>query len=132
MLGPISRNLSIARWARSFAVLWSAGVNIAKALEVSSRSSLNAYYERALSVAAAQTRLGRPLSQSLAGAEMLPPYLLHIIQTSETVGRMDDQLLSLAAEMEREALTRAELAMNKIVIAAQVALFLVAFIHSAL
>jgi len=125
-LGVISRNLSAARWARSFAVLWAAGINISTALEVSSGSALNARYERALRIAARQTRQGMPLSQSLAGTELLPAYLLGVIKMCETAGSMDNSLLILAAEMERDALCRSVEEMNRFVIYGNVVVMLVA------
>ncbi len=121
-LGSVSRSLSAARWARSFAALWSAGVPISTALEVSSASALNAHYERALRLAAMQTRQGNSLSQSLARTQQLPGHLLGVIAACEMSGRLDDGLLRLAEEMEQEALARATEEMNKSVVAAYILL----------
>jgi type IV pilus assembly protein PilC len=115
-LGIVSRKLSAARWARSFAVLWSAGINISNALEVSSTSALNAHYEKEFRAAAVQTRMGRCLSDCLARTELLPPYLVGIIRSCEETGKMDDELLRVATEMEREALDKSIIEMNRIVI----------------
>jgi type II secretory pathway component PulF len=124
--GMISRNLSAARWARSFAVLWSAGVNISTALEVSSGSSLNAHYERELRQAAVQTRLGRSLSDCLKRTQLLPPYLLGVISVCETAGRMDDQLIRIAADMERDALHKAIIQLNRMVALVQLIIIIAA------
>jgi type IV pilus assembly protein PilC len=127
-LGIITRNLAAARWARSFAVLWSAGVNISTALEASSKTALNAHYERELRAAAVQTRMGRPLSDCLARTKLLPPFLLGIIRSCEITGKMDDQLVRLAIEMEREALDRSIREMNRIVMTSVLFLMLLAAI----
>jgi len=127
-IGVISRNLSAARWARSFAVLWAAGVNISSALEVSAGSALNARYERALLLAARQTRQGMSLSDSLARIELLPAHLLAVIKSSETAGSFDENLLVLATEMERDALCRAVIEMNKFVMFAQLTVIIAAVI----
>jgi len=119
-LGIVTRNLAAARWARSFATLWAAGVNISTSLEVSSRSALNVCYERALRLAALHTRQGIPLSESLARTQLLPPHLLNVIATCEEAGKFDTGLLKLAEEMEREALTRAMEEMNKIVVVVEI------------
>lgn len=124
--GLVHRNLAAARWARSFAALWGAGVNISTAIEVASRTTLNARYERDLQAAALQTRLGRPLSESLSTAKLLPAHLISIIMTCEMVGSLDSQLLKLATQMESEALARAIEEMNKLVIAAQIIFLVVA------
>jgi len=131
-IGVISRNLSAARWARSFAVLWAAGINISTALEVSAGSALNARYERALLNAAKQTRQGVPLSECLAGLELLPSHLLGVIKLSEMSGKMDESLLTLATEMERDALCRSVVAMNQFVIYGQVVIIIAAVIIAVL
>jgi type IV pilus assembly protein PilC len=127
-LGIVSRNLSAARWARSFATLWRAGVNISTGLEVSSRSALNAHYERELLFAAKQTRLGQPLSVCLARTQLLPPHLLQIIRVCDETGKLDDQLLRTAYEMERDALDRSIREMNRIVTYTYILFVAIAFI----
>jgi type II secretory pathway component PulF len=94
---------------------------------VSSRSTLNAYYERAFQLAATQTRQGRTLTQSLAGTQLIPPHLLSIIATSEEAGRMEDSLKWLATQMEEEALTTATIEMNRVVAFAAILLIIAAF-----
>jgi type IV pilus assembly protein PilC len=125
-LGMVSRNLSASRWARSFAVLWSAGINISTALEISSRSALNIHYERAFMKAAGDTRRGRSLSESVAATELLPPHLLSIIRTCEISGRLDDQLLHMADQMEIEAVEKSIVEMNRIIYAIQITILVLA------
>ena len=121
----VVRNLAAARWARSFATLWGAGVAISPALEVSSRSALNAYYEQAILRASGQTRLGRSLHQSLSATHLLPAHLLSVIATGETSGHLAEMLERLASGMEEEALARATQEMM-IVTAGEVVLGLLA------
>lgn len=124
-LGLVTRNLSAARWARSFAVLWRAGVQISFALEVSSRSALNAYYEDALLKAARRTRAGTSLYQSLVETHLLPANLMAIVGTGETTGNLADILELHATEMEHEALQRAMQEMNTNVLLGQIILMLI-------
>ncbi len=105
--GTVARNLAAARWARSFVTLWNSGVPVSTALEVSSRSALNAYYERALRRAALQTRQGHTLYDSLARTELLPGYLLGIIATGEESGKLGDALEQFVTLLEAEAFTKA-------------------------
>ena len=121
-MGSVARHLAAARWARSFATLWGAGVAISPALEVSSRSALNAYYERAIRRAAGQTRLGRTLHQSLGATQLLPAHLLNVIATGETSGHLAEVLEGLAAAMEEEAFARAAQEMMTIVVAGEILL----------
>ena len=125
-MGTVIRNLAAARWARSFATLWGAGVAISPALEVSSRSALNAYYERAIQRAARETRHGRSLHESLGGTQLLPAYLLGIIATGEMSGNLGEGLERLAADLEDEAFHRASQEMMTMVVAGEVLLAVVA------
>jgi type IV pilus assembly protein PilC len=106
-MGTVARNLAAARWGRSFATLWNAGVPVSDALEVSSRSALNAFYERALLQAARQTRQGWTLHQSLSATQLLPSYLLGIIAVGETGGNLADSLERFVVILEDEAFTKA-------------------------
>jgi type IV pilus assembly protein PilC len=106
--GTVARNLAMARWARSFATCWNAGVPISEALEVSSKSALNAYYERALIKAAKRTRSGWTLRDSLAETQLLPAYLLDIIGAGESSGKLGETLDRFAGMLEDEALTKGQ------------------------
>ncbi len=102
--GQVSRKLSAARWGRSFATMWQAGVPISQALEVSSRSALNAYYETDIQRAALITREGTMLSQALGNTTMLPAYLLDVLRTGESTGRFAESLESFVTILEDEAM----------------------------
>jgi type IV pilus assembly protein PilC len=106
-VGLTLRNLAAARWARSFATLWNCGVPISTALEVSSRSALNACYEKALRRAALETRRGSTLYDSLCKTELLPNYLLDIIRTGEMSGSLGTSLDHFATQLEEEAFAQA-------------------------
>ena len=106
-MGTITRNLSAARWARSFSTLYNSGVPISTALEVSAQSALNARYERALLRAALDTRAGRSLGESLVTTQLLPRHLLQMIATGEMTGNLGICLEQFAAELESEAFTKA-------------------------
>lgn len=124
-VGGVLRNLAMARWARSFATLWNAGVPVSHALEISSRSALNAYYERRLLLAAAETRHGRTIRDTLASTQLLPPYLLGVIAAGETSGELGVALEHLAAEMENDAYAKSIQEMNLLVGIGQIVFILI-------
>jgi type IV pilus assembly protein PilC len=128
--GLVFRNLAAARWARSFATLWGAGVNISTALEIASRSALNAHYARAMRKAAIQTRQGKSLSQCLTETQLLPRQLLSCIAASEYAGRMEETLMTLATDLENEAYPRALEEMNRMVIAVQFLIIIIMVLHA--
>jgi general secretion pathway protein F len=121
-VGRVSRNLAAARWARSFAILCSAGVNISHALDVSAPSSLNYRYEYALRRAARDSRKGVPVSVSMARGRLIPESLAAVVAACESTGTFDRSMVSVATDMEKEALGEAIHEMNKLVIVGQVIL----------
>lgn len=107
-VGSIERSVASARWARSFGTMWHAGVPISLALEVSSRSTLNAYYEQQISRAAILTRQGTGLAASLATMEMTPKHLLPLLAIGEESAKFADALDSFVEALEEEAILKAQ------------------------
>lgn len=105
--GAIQRNLASARWARSFATMWHAGVPIWQALDVASRSSLNAYYETEIQKAVVLTRQGKSLADSLEGIELTPRHLLPILRVAETTAEFGKALDQYVESLEEEAIQKA-------------------------
>jgi type IV pilus assembly protein PilC len=125
-IGATLRLLAGARWARSFATLWSCGVPVSSALEISSRSALNAHYEQAILKAARETRYGRSLSVSLAGTQLLPANLVQIIAIGEESGSLGSTLDMFVNGMEDEAFHRASKQFTMILAAGEVILLVLA------
>lgn len=106
-LGAIQRNRASARWARSFATMWHAGVPISPALDVASRSSLNAYYETQIQKAVVLTRQGKSLADSLEGIELTPRHLIPILRVAETTAEFGKALDQYVESLEVEAIQKA-------------------------
>lgn len=107
-VGAIERSVASARWARSFGTMWNAGVPISQALEVSSRSSLNAYYEVQIMKAAELTRQGKGLAESLSTMELTPRHLLPILSIGEKSADFGKALDVFVDAMEEEAIVKAQ------------------------
>lgn len=107
-VGAIERSVASARWARSFSTMWHAGVPISLTLEVASRSSLNAYYERQLMKAAEATRMGLSIAQSLEKVELLPKHLLPILNVGHESSRFSELLDHFVDAVEEEAIVKAQ------------------------
>lgn len=107
-VGAIERAVASARWARSFATMWHAGVPISYALEVASRSSLNAYYEYELMKAADLTRQGKSIRDSLESCELTPRHLLPILSVGHESARFGESLDAYVGALEDEAVLKAQ------------------------
>lgn len=125
-MGAVARNLAAARWGRSFATLWSCGVPVSTALEVSARSALNAKYERVFRQAAIRTRYGESLGDCLVSTELLPSHLVEMVRIGELSGSLGYSIEQFASELEKEALTKAAQQLAFLVTAGQILLIIVA------
>lgn len=120
VMGVVARNLAAARWSRSLATLYNAGVPVSQALEIASMSALNAHYERALQHAAQRTRRGQSLSESLAGTELFPERLISVIAVGEGSGHLGDAIDHFASILEAEAIAVANRSFMAITVAVQI------------
>ncbi len=103
ILGLSFRSAAGARWARSFAANWENGIPVSQTLELSAISVRNRSYASAMMMAAARTRNGWSLKDSLAHVEWLPPNLVNYIETGELTGNFETCLNQLAVQMEDDA-----------------------------
>ena len=107
-VGVIERNLATARWGRSFATMWHAGVPVSQALDVSSRSTLNAYYEQQMRYAVQLTRQGVGVSEALSHIELTPRHLLPLLKVGEETAEFGEALDRFVDALEEEALIKAQ------------------------
>jgi len=97
------RALATARWGRTLSALVDCGVPISSALEAAADAARNRHYAEALRRAAARTREGRTLHESLADTRLLPSHLLEMIRTGETAGELGPLLDRFADTLEDDA-----------------------------
>lgn len=107
-VGAIERNLATARWGRSFATMWHAGVPVSQALDVASRSTLNAYYEKQMRHAVFLTRQGVGVSEAMSHIELVPKDLLPLLAVGEETADFGPALDRFVEALEEEALVKAQ------------------------
>ncbi len=107
-VGAIERSLATARWGRSFATMWHAGVPVSQALDVASRSTLNAFYEAELQRSVVLTRAGKSVTESLEGIELTPRHLLPLLKVGEETAKFGEALDQYVDVLEEEALLKAQ------------------------
>jgi type II secretory pathway component PulF len=104
--GGTVRMLALAKFARSLASLYAAGVLIPRALEVSAMVTGNAFYSWKISGAVKNLMGGATLSECLRSTGAFPPMFLSMVNTGETTGSLDDMLGKIADFYEDQANTR--------------------------
>ncbi|GAB4314771.1 MAG: type II secretion system F family protein [Candidatus Sumerlaeia bacterium] len=96
VFGQLFLKMAIARFARTFATLIRAGVNILLALEIVSRTAQNAVLERAIENTKISIQSGESLSRPLMDSGVFPPMVTRMIDVGERTGALESMLTKVA------------------------------------
>lgn len=103
---PVLKNvvikMAIARFARTFASLMTAGVGVLRALDVTGGSIGNKIIEQELKDAAKEVKNGKQLSEPLSHSQYFPPIVAQMLAIGEESGQTDTVLLKVADFYEEE------------------------------
>lgn len=102
VLKTIIIKVAIARFARTFASLMSAGVNVLDALEVTGGAIGNKVIEKELQEAAKEVKNGKQLSVPLSSSAHFPPIVPQMLAIGEETGQIDTVLVKVAEFYEEE------------------------------
>lgn len=102
VLKTIITKIAVARFARTFAALTSAGVTVLEALEVTGGAIGNVVIENELRDAAKQVRNGKPLSEPIAASKYFPAIVAQMLTVGEETGQIDTILVKVADFYEEE------------------------------
>ncbi len=97
--------IAIARFARTFASLMSAGVAVLDALEVTGGAIGNKVIENELKEAAKAVRNGKQLSEPLSHSKHFPAIVPQMLAIGEETGQIDTILIKVADFYEEEVET---------------------------
>ena len=101
----IVMKVAIARFARTFSSLMSAGVGVLDALAVTGGAIGNKVIEKELADAAKQVKEGKQLSEVLAGSPHFPHIVSQMLAVGEETGKTDVVLVKVADFYEEEVST---------------------------
>jgi type II secretory pathway component PulF len=103
---PVTKDLitkvAIARFARTFASLMSAGVSIVDAINTTAGAMGNAVIEKELTDSAKAIQAGEQLSTQLEKSKHFPPLISQMLAVGEETGQTDQILLKVAEFYEEE------------------------------
>lgn len=102
VISDIIKKVAIARFARIFASLMSAGVTVVESLNITSKAIGNSVIEDELRLAAKAVMNGDQLSVPLASSTVLPPIVSQMMAIGEETGQTDQILLKVADFYEEE------------------------------
>ena len=102
IFGDIIRKASIARWTRTLATMFAAGVPLVEALTSVAGAAGNYEYEEATKKIQAEVSTGASLTSSMQGAEVFPSMVIQMALIGEESGSLDAMLSKVADFFEGE------------------------------
>jgi len=102
ILGPIVQKATIARWTRTLATMFTAGVPLVESLDAVAGASGNAVYAAATKKIQTDVSTGTSLTNAMSNTTVFPTMVLQMTQIGEESGSLDGMLSKVADFYERE------------------------------
>jgi type IV pilus assembly protein PilC len=101
-IGVTVQKISLARWSRTFAALYSAGVPIMQAIEITGQTAGNSVVEKAMYDVIESVKSGGSIADPLKEAPIFPSMVAQMIAVGEETGNLDAMLSKVADFYEAE------------------------------
>lgn len=102
VIGPIVHRATLARFARSFAVIVRSGVPLMEGLNLVSRAVQNEVIADKIRHLREAVERGESLSRAAGAGAMFTPLVLQMLAVGEETGRVDDMMEEVADYYDRE------------------------------
>jgi type IV pilus assembly protein PilC len=102
VVGEMLQKASVARWTRTLATTFAAGVPLVDALDSVGPASGNAVYKDATRMVQAEVNVGTSLAQSMQNTGVFPSMAIQMTGIGEESGALDSMLSKVADYYERE------------------------------
>jgi type IV pilus assembly protein PilC len=102
VLGQVLHNASIARFARTLAVTFKAGVPLVEALDTVAGATGNTVYEQAVHRMKNDVAVGYPVHVSMSQVNLFPHMVVQMTAIGEEAGALDTMLFKVAEFYEQE------------------------------
>jgi general secretion pathway protein F/type IV pilus assembly protein PilC len=108
LVGPIARDLALARFFRVFGTLLQNKIPILRALDISAMVVGNCILHRAIESAKTSVAGGGTLTEKLAESKQIPADVLAMLGVGEQSNTLDSVLIKIAAQVETRSRKRLE------------------------
>jgi type IV pilus assembly protein PilC len=102
IIGEIMHNSAIARFARTTAVTFKAGVPLVEALETVAGATGNLVYEKAVNRVREDVAVGYPMNMAMKQTNLFPHMVIQMTAIGEEAGALDTMLFKVAEYYEQE------------------------------
>lgn len=110
----IQINMITARFARSFALLLSSGMDLAEALDATEIIITNRYFKKKFHTAVEAVRGGMSLTNAFESYKLFPPMMIQMVTIGEKTNSLDDVLLRSCSFFDTQVETSLNSVTNKI------------------
>jgi type IV pilus assembly protein PilC len=101
-IGLTAQKIALARWSRTFSALYSAGVPIMQAIDVTGQTAGNTLIEEAMASVIESVKSGGSIAAPLRDATIFPSMVAQMIAVGEETGNLDTMLTKVADFYEDE------------------------------
>jgi type IV pilus assembly protein PilC len=102
VIGPIMHNSAVARFARTTAVTFKAGVPLVEALDSVAGATGNSVYEKAVYRIRDDVAVGYPVNMAMKQTNLFPHMVIQMTAIGEEAGALDTMLFKVAEYYEQE------------------------------
>ncbi|NHZ88145.1 type II secretion system F family protein [Massilia sp. CCM 8733] len=102
IFGSVIRKAAIARWTRTLATMFAAGVPLVEALDSVGGAAGNALYMEATKKIQNEVSTGTSLTVAMQNANVFPPMVTQMVAIGEESGALDSMLAKVAGFFEDE------------------------------
>ncbi|MBC8063786.1 MAG: type II secretion system F family protein [Chlorobia bacterium] len=107
-LGNTLQQFAMAKFGRAFGALYSGGVNIPKAVQLSADACGNEYLRAQIHPTSKRLETGDQITETMRSTGAFTPLVLDMMHTGETTGNLDSMLNKVSDYYEDEAEVRAQ------------------------
>ncbi len=102
LIGPLTRYVAVARFARTLSTMLAAGVPVLQALEIVKRVLNNVVLEKVVEEARDAIREGESIAAPLKRSGQFPSMMVHMVAVGERSGQLETMLENVATAYERD------------------------------
>ena len=102
IVGDILEKATIARWTRTLATMFAAGVPLVESLDAVAGAAGNSVYATATKRIQTEVSTGASLTNAMSNTKLFPSMVLQMTQIGEESGSLDGMLSKIAEFYERE------------------------------
>lgn len=112
VIGPITRDVCISRFAANLGALYESEIPIVQGLAICSQIAGNVVYNKGLAIVRAAVEQGRAISDGMKDAKIFPSMVVLTVRVGEENGKLDESLRKIANYHSRKAKERIERALK--------------------